>query len=63
MQTSEECRALSLSAYHVARQKLDQALADKSWTAVPEQMPGNSDEASALGKLPPAIILDVDETV
>jgi len=63
VQTSEEYRALSISAYHVARQKLDEALADKSWTAVPDQVPGNSEEASALARLPPAIILDLDETV
>lgn len=63
VQTSEEYRALSISAYSVARQKLDEALADKSWTAVPEQVPRNSEQASALGKLPRAIILDVDETV
>lgn len=63
MQTSEEYRALSISAYNIARQRLDEALADKSWTAVPEQVPGNSEETAALARLPPAIILDVDETV
>jgi acid phosphatase len=37
--------------------RLDQALADKSWTALPgEQADGYQD-------LPPAVILDIDETV
>ena len=63
VQTSEEYRALSLSAYRTARQKLDQALANKSWTAMPQQVPGNGEEAAILAALPPAVILDLDETV
>ncbi len=63
MQGSEEYRALMLGAYNMARQNLDHALEDRTWTALPSQVPANSDEASALGKLPPAVILDVDETV
>jgi len=63
MQTSEEYHALSLGAYNMARQNLDHALKDRTWTALPSQVPANSDEASALGKLPPAVILDIDETV
>ena len=63
MQASEEYRALMLGAYNMARQNLDHALEDRTWTALPSQVPANSDEASALGKLPPAVILDVDETV
>lgn len=54
---------LSLGAYNMARQNLDNALEDKTWTALPSQVPASSDEASALGKLPPAVILDIDETV
>jgi len=63
MQSSGEYRALMLGAYHMARQNLDHALKDRSWTALPSQVPANSDAASALGKLPPAVILDIDETV
>jgi len=63
MQTSEEYRALSLGAYNMARQNLDHALEDRTWTALPSQVPANSDKANALGRLPPAVILDIDETV
>ena len=63
MQFSEEYRALLLGAYNMAWQNLDVALADKTWTALPSQVPTSSDEASALAKLPPAVILDIDETV
>ncbi len=55
-QTAEEYRATTLQAYAAARQGLDAALADPSWTAAPEQ-------AGDFSHLPPAIILDVDETV
>lgn len=63
MQTSEEYRALCLGAYNMAQQNLDHALADKSWTALVSQVPDNEEEARSLGKLPPAVILDIDETV
>ncbi len=63
MQTSAECRALSFSAYNMARQNLDNALEDRTWTALPSQVPADGDEASALAELPPAVILDIDETV
>ena len=63
MQTSEEYRALSLGAYHLAGESLDKALQDGSWTALPSQVPANSTQASALGSLPPAVILDIDETL
>ncbi len=55
-QTAEEYRASSLQAYAAARRALDAALADPTWTAATEQ---SGDFASR----PPAIILDVDETV
>jgi len=55
-QTSVEFKAASLSAYALATLRLDQALADKSWTAAPGEQSGN------YGALPPAIILDIDET-
>lgn len=55
-QTSVEYRALSRQAYTAARGQLDAALADPQWTAAIEQGPGYA-------SLPPAIVLDVDETV
>lgn len=55
-QQSVEFKANAISAYKAAEAALDQALADKSWTAADEQ---SGDYQS----LPPAVILDVDETV
>ncbi len=55
-QTSVEFKASAMAAYKLAEVMLDRALADKSWTAALEQ---GSDYQ---GK-PPAVILDVDETV
>ena len=54
--TSVEYRATALQAYRLASLMLDRALADRAWTAAPEQ---TGDFASK----PPAVILDVDETV
>ncbi|HWB49280.1 MAG TPA: HAD family acid phosphatase [Stellaceae bacterium] len=54
MQTSVEYRANCLAVYALARLRLDQALADPSWTAY--------DQAGAYRDLPPAVILDLDET-
>ncbi len=56
MQTSAEYRADSEAAYRWARTTLDQALADPSWTAALEQ-------TGPVGGLPPAVIMDLDETV
>lgn len=55
-QTSVEYKAHAMATYKLAEMMLDKALADKSWTAALEQ--GESYE----GK-PPAVILDVDETI
>ena len=55
-QTAAEYDALTLQAYQTAERMLDLALADSGWTASLEQQPGYEN-------LPPAIILDVDETV
>jgi acid phosphatase len=55
-QTSVEYRALAKQAYAAARVQLDAALADPQWTAALEQGP-------AYGSLPPAIVLDIDETI
>jgi 5'-nucleotidase (lipoprotein e(P4) family) len=56
-QTAVEYDALALQAYTAARQRLDEALADRNWTAAPDEQQG------AFADLPPAVILDVDETV
>jgi 5'-nucleotidase (lipoprotein e(P4) family) len=53
---SVEYKATTLMAYQLAKIRLDQALADKNWTAETEQKAGYQG-------LPPAIVLDVDETV
>jgi acid phosphatase len=57
MQRSVEYKASALSAFSLARLRLDQALADRSWTAAPKEQTG------AYQALPPAVILDVDETI
>lgn len=54
METSAEYRASTTQTYATARRMLDAALADSTWTALPAT-------AGAAG-LPPAIILDLDET-
>ena len=54
--TSVEYRATALQAYRLASLMLDRALADRAWTAALEQ-------TGDFGSKPPAVILDVDETV
>ena len=54
--TSVEYRATALQAYRLAALMMDRALSDRTWTAALEQ---TGDFASK----PPAVILDVDETV
>jgi len=54
MQTAIEYRANCLTVYALARTRLDEALADKDWTATAQS--GNYRD------LPPAVILDLDET-
>ena len=56
IQSAAERRALTTQVYRQAKRILDGALEDPEWTAALEQGEGVS-------KLPPAIILDVDETV
>jgi 5'-nucleotidase (lipoprotein e(P4) family) len=53
---SAEYAAVALQTYAAAREKLDLALADPTWTACLEQSEGYE-------SLPPAIIIDLDETV
>lgn len=56
MQRSVEYKANSEGAFALARMRLDEALADRNWTAAPAEQTG------AYQDLPPAIILDLDET-
>jgi len=56
VQTALEYEASALQAFRLAQMQLDAALADTRWTAAIEQQGDAS-------KLPPAVIVDVDETV
>lgn len=56
MQTAAERRALTRQTYRQAERLLEAALEDGSWTAALEQ-------GEKPSQLPPAVILDVDETV
>ena len=56
MQSAIEYEAAAAQAYRLATLQLDAALKDPSWSAALEQ----TGDAS---KLPPAIVLDIDETV
>jgi acid phosphatase len=56
MRTAAEAEALHRQSYAMARRALDMALADPSWTAATEQ-------SGDYSRLPPAVIVDVDETV
>lgn len=56
LQTSAEFKASAWQTYNIAQKQLDAVLADKSLTAAIEQTQDYSG-------LPPAIILDVDETI
>ena len=58
MQSSAEYRAVAMQTYRAASDQLDAALADPAWDALAPAERGNP----AAG-LPPAVILDVDETV
>jgi acid phosphatase len=55
-QRAAEFRALALQSYATATARLEEALATPSWSAALEQQPGAA-------SLPPAVILDLDETV
>tara|TARA_B100001250_G_scaffold414117_1_gene450768 strand:- start:1056 stop:1892 length:837 start_codon:yes stop_codon:yes gene_type:complete len=56
LRTSAEYKANISQTYASAKRNIDKALMDKSWTALPSQKDGYY-------QLPPAIILDIDETV
>ena len=56
-QRSVEYRGNALTVFALARIRLDEALADKNWTAAPGEQKGDYQN------LPPAVVLDVDETL
>jgi acid phosphatase len=56
-QRSVEFRGNAVTAFTLARLRLNQALNDRSWTAAPAEQTGN------FGRLPPAVVLDIDETL
>jgi len=57
MQKSVEYKANSIAIFALARMRLEEALADKNWTGAPDEQKGNYQD------LPPALIIDLDETV
>jgi 5'-nucleotidase (lipoprotein e(P4) family) len=57
MQKSAEYKANAVGAFALAKFRLEQGLAHLDWTALPEEQKGD------FKNLPPAIIVDVDETV
>ena len=59
-QTAAEYRASTIQAFRAATAVLPRALADRQWTAALEQ---RGMDAERLAALPPAIIVDVDETI
>ena len=59
VQTAQEYRALTEQTWRLAARNLDRALADKQWTAL---LPGEGAEQQNPA-LPPAVVVDVDETV
>ena len=56
-QRSVEYRANALTVFALAHIRLGEALADKSWTAAPVEQKGDYQN------LPPAVVLDIDETL
>ncbi len=58
MQRAAEYRAACLQAYRTAAAALPEAIDDPAWTACLEQGP-----ADTFRNLPPAVVLDVDETI
>jgi len=60
VQRSAEYQANAVSIYRAAAARLDQALADPDWDAL---APAERAEAGPAAGLPPAVIVDIDETV
>lgn len=59
MQTSIEYQMVAVSAFKNARNSVVGAMRDASWSASMEQI----NSGKPFGKLPPAIIVDIDETM
>lgn len=55
-QTAVEFATLTTQTYRSAAVQLERGLADPTWTAAPEQ-------SGDFGALPPAVVMDLDETV
>ena len=60
VQRSVEYRATTLSLFRAAADHLDAAIAEKNWDAL---VPDERDNPDAWAGLPPAVIMDIDETV
>ncbi len=60
VQRSAEYRANAISLFRAAAARLDHALAQPDWDAL---VPAERAQAAPLAKLPPAVIMDIDETV
>jgi acid phosphatase len=58
VQTAAEYGALTQQVFRSARQQMQRALEDASWTAFPAQ-----ESAAGYRDQPPAVVVDVDETV
>ena len=57
-QTAVEYRMITRQAFQLAASQLPAALTDDNWTAIPQQT-----EQDGYRSLPPAVIMDVDETL
>ena len=60
VQRSTEYQANAISLYRAATARLDSALATPGWDAL---VPSERAQAAPLADLPPAVIMDIDETV
>lgn len=63
MQTSAEYRAITRQTFRLAEMNLGRAIVDPSWTASLQQQRQLDRKATTAKTLPPAVIMDVDETV
>lgn len=63
IQTSAEYEAITRQTFRLAEMNLGNALVDPAWTASTEQQRLFAKKPPQLAALPPAVILDVDETV
>ena len=63
LQTSAEFIAITRQTFRLAEMNLGSALVDPTWSACLEQQRMFAKQPGAMAALPPAVILDVDETV